>query len=54
MQLPRLEIPANAVEIIYHKRNHSSITLAELAKCESVRFRGELSRHPDEKQNFQE
>ena len=35
-------------------KSHSSIALAELAKCELVFFCRELSRHPDEKQNFQE
>ena len=35
-----------------HERNHT-VRTCRMAKCESVFFCGELSRHPDEKQEFQ-
>lgn len=36
-----------------HKRNHT-VRTCRMAKCESVFFCGELSRHPDEKKEFQD
>ena len=42
----------NAVVLNCNERNYTVCT-SQIAKCETVFFGGELSRHPDEKQEFQ-
>ena len=42
----------NAVVLNCNERNYT-VRTSRIAKCETVFFGGELSRHPDEKQEFQ-